>query len=109
MDYLWQWLFVVLLLGLISAICFLAAKFLKLRDLIGLYQKRVDGQSSEIIKYQNRTSELQNRIKELESLPATTTAQKNSRELDDFLSDLKIHKYGVVRIDPDSIFYRGSR
>lgn len=31
--------------------------------------------------------------------------KSESKELIDFISDLKIYGYGVVRIDPDSILY----
>lgn len=34
---------------------------------------------------------------------------KPSADLSDFLSDVKIHGYGVVRLDPDALMYRGRK
>lgn len=36
---------------------------------------------------------------------ATPKENKNSKELADFMTDIKKYGYGVVRIDPDSILY----
>jgi hypothetical protein len=32
-----------------------------------------------------------------------------TKELKDFIKDLTIKGYGLVRIDPDDVFYRGRR
>ena len=49
----------------------------------------------------------QSKINELETELSKQRTQKNGRELDEFLADIKTHGYGVVRIDPDNVFYRG--
>jgi hypothetical protein len=60
---------------------------------------------TEIISGQRKErDELNRKLKALES-----QKPKNSQELVDFMLDLKTNGYGVVRIDPDSIFYRGTR
>jgi hypothetical protein len=35
--------------------------------------------------------------------------QNQGADLSDFMSDLKIHGYGVVRLDPDNLIYRTPR
>lgn len=34
---------------------------------------------------------------------------EQNADLVDFLSDIKIHGYSVVRVDPNNIFYRGTK
>lgn len=50
-------------------------------------------------------STLRKTISSLEKIPP----KQESRELLDFMTDLKINGYGIIRIDPDSVFYKGTR
>ncbi len=73
--------------------------------------KKLKASSKHFEAYVKNQSKLitqkQSKISELETELSKQRTQKNSRELDEFLSDIKTHGYGVVRIDPDNVFYRG--
>jgi glucan biosynthesis protein len=96
MDYLL--IVFVLVVTTCQILCFIHLK--KLRSSNRALQAYVEDQSKLISQKQSKITELQNDL-------AKQRAQKNSRELDEFLSDIKTHGYGVVRIDPDNVFYRG--
>jgi hypothetical protein len=83
---------------------FTNAKVAKLAQLNEYCAEKIDTQSVLIAEKKKLISDLEAKVKSLEN-----QQPKNGRELLDFMQDLKTNGYGVVRIDPDSIFYRGTR
>lgn len=84
---------------------FARAKVIKLTEITAYYNDKVEKQAVIIAEKKKDISALEAKVKELEKQKPKVDA----KELVDFMVDLKANGYGVVRIDPDSIFYRGSR
>ena len=74
----------------------------KLRESNKALQAYVKDQSKLVAKKESKIMELQN-----QAALAKQSTPKNSRELNEFMQDIKTHGYGVVRVDPDNVFYRG--
>ncbi|MDC1299995.1 hypothetical protein N8Z24_00655 [bacterium] len=84
---------------LIILFCFPVKRLKKLnKDL----QACLEDQSKLVAKKESKIMELQN-----QAALAKQSTPKNSRELNEFMQDIKTHGYGVVRVDPDNVFYRG--
>ena len=81
---------------------FTKSKVKRLHMTIGDQTTKIQMQSKMLIQKKQKISELEKKLSEKEAV-------KPSKELADFMLDLKTNGYGVVRIDPDSIFYRGTR
>lgn len=72
-------------------------------DMISTKDETIFNQKNIIDTANAKIEELNKTIAELQK------KRTDSRELVDFMQDLKINGYGVVRIDPDAVFYRGTR
>ena len=94
---------IVLLSFVINAVLIFAAIYLQLeiRGLRNLNQSKSH-------QYQFDIDELRKfQIDQIEKIKAEKPKKTDSKELIDFLKDMKIHGYGVLRVNPDSIFYSG--
>lgn len=81
--------------------------YAKMRNLTQVNKHLADKlqtQSVLLAERKKAISDLKQKVADLEKQKPT-----NSQELVDFMQDLKTNGYGVARIDPDSVFYRGTR
>lgn len=63
-----------------------------------------------ILIYNNKQRQLdRKKIADLKIELEILRTKNKSYELTDFLSDIKTHGYSVLRINPDSVFFRGKR
>ena len=60
--------------------------------------------NKDLNQLRNDNQKLKNELTELEQ---SKKELPKSQELRDFLKDMEVKGYGIARIDPDDIFYRG--
>ena len=84
--------------ALLTYIFFLQQEIKELRNLNRSEASRFQFESENLNKFQ---------MEQIEKIKAEKPKKTESKELIDFLKDMKIHGYGVIRVNPDSVFYSG--